>query len=70
MTIGTRIILIGILYAGPQYTVHGEIIVSPVPTQNRPVSQTSIPNNLGYVIKATEIEILNKVANEKLQSSK
>lgn len=56
---GSRVKLLGILYAGPQHTASGEIILVPVPTSNKPLSLTSMPNNLGYVIKTsvlTEIE--------------
>ncbi len=62
LIMGTRIKLVGILYAGPQHTANGEIILALVPTQNRPVALTSIPNNLGYVIKATELEEIEKIA--------
>lgn len=56
MTIGpSRLKLLGILYAGPQHTVNGEIKVIEVPTQNIPVSISTIPNNLGMVIKATKL---------------
>lgn len=53
--IGTRIALLGILYAGPQFTVEGEIVVSPIPTQMKPVPLSRIPINLGIVIKAKQI---------------
>jgi len=50
--IGTRIALLGVLYAGPQFTVEGEIRVIPIPTQMEPVPVSRIPTNLGVVIKA------------------
>jgi V8-like Glu-specific endopeptidase len=53
--IGTRIALLGILYAGPQFTVEGEIKVLPIPTQMQPVPISRIPVNLGIVIKAKKI---------------
>jgi hypothetical protein len=53
--IGTRIALLGILYAGPQFTVEGEIKVLPIPTQMKPVPVSRIPVNLGIVIKAKQI---------------
>ena len=57
MTIGpSRLKLIGILYAGPQHTISGEIKIVTIPTQNVPVAISSIPNNLGIVIKATKLE--------------
>ncbi len=45
---GGRIYLLGILYAGPLITVEGKVVLHP----SNPVSETDIPMNLGYVIKA------------------
>jgi Trypsin-like peptidase domain len=42
----TRVILLGILYAGPQHSIEGTIVISPIATE------TKIPVNLGYVIKS------------------
>lgn len=54
--IGTsRIKLLGILYAGPQHTVEGEVKVVMVPTQQKAVSIAGIPNNLGIIIKAEQL---------------
>lgn len=53
--IGTRFKLLGVLYAGPQYMADGTIQVVDVPTQQRAISKTSIPSNLGFVIKAQRI---------------
>ena len=47
--------LLGVLYAGPQYTVEGTIDISPVPTSVNGVATSNIPMNLGLVIKAQEI---------------
>lgn len=51
-----RIKLLGTLYAGPQFTAQGEIKVQKIPTQNRYLSLTNIPNNLGYVIKSSTLK--------------
>jgi hypothetical protein len=51
----TRIKLLGVLYAGPQHTVEGEIKIVLVPTQQKAVSVAAIPNNLGIIIKAEEL---------------
>lgn len=64
LVLRSRLILLGVLYAGPQHTASGEIVLAPVPTQNKPVSLTSIPNNLGYVIKITELEEIEKIASK------
>ena len=53
--IGSRFKFLGILYAGPQYTSNGEIIVVEVPTKQIPVVATQIPTNLGLVIKSNSL---------------
>jgi len=64
----TRIHLLGVLYAGPQYTAEGEIRVMPIPTGLKPVPVTLIPTNLGYVIKAEKLKdfepLLRKLVGE------
>ena len=55
---GNRIALLGTLYAGPQHTTTGEIVVINVPTDTKSISIGTIPNNLGYVIRASELIIL------------
>jgi hypothetical protein len=64
----TRLALLGILYAGPQYTAEGEIKVVPIPTDMKPVPVTHMPTNLGYVIKAERLKefepILRRLAGE------
>lgn len=51
----TRIIFMGTLYAGPQYMVTGEVKIVNVPTVQRPIAVSSIPNNLGLVIKSIRV---------------
>lgn len=58
LQIGSRIKLLGILYAGPQYTAVGKIAFSHLPVQPVPVLQ--IPNNLGIAIKAKELRVIEK----------
>lgn len=58
IVIGNRVKLLGILYAGPQHTTVGDIIMVKVPTISEPKAVTSIPNNLGYVIMAKELLVL------------
>lgn len=55
LVMGSRIKLLGILYAGPQHTIHGDIQVITVPTQQKPISVAAIPNNLGIIIKADQL---------------
>ena len=55
IAMGTRIKLLGILYAGPQHNVSGEIKIVNIPTRQEPVAISRIPNNLGIIIKAKKI---------------
>lgn len=52
---GKRIIFIGILYAGPQYNVQGDLVVTTIPTQQKVFASTPIMTNLGYYVKASEL---------------
>lgn len=52
---GGRLMLLGILYAGPQLTVTGEIHVVTIPNIQKALSVSHIPNNLGYIIKSDVI---------------
>lgn len=52
----SRVYLLGILYAGPQLTVTGDIRVINIPTvQQKAMAVSHVPNNLGYIIKAERI---------------
>jgi V8-like Glu-specific endopeptidase len=52
---GGRIILLGVLFAGPQHVAEGEIQTIEVPLAQVPISLSKIPNNLGFVVKARKI---------------
>lgn len=54
----TRIYILGTLYAGPQHTATGEVRVINIPTSQKPISISNIPNNLGLVIKSSRIKEL------------
>ncbi len=69
MVIGPgRVKLLGILYAGPQHTVTGEIKIVKVPTQNIPLAVSTIPNNLGMVIKATKLDAFEAIFEKVVQN--
>jgi len=53
----SRFKLLGILYAGPQHTVAGDVKVVPVPTLQKVISVSGIPNNLGIIIKAEQLRV-------------
>lgn len=48
-----RLILLGVLYAGPQHFVQGDIRV--VEQSAKPIAISAIPNNLGIVIKSENL---------------
>ena len=50
-----RIILLGILFAGPQFNAAGEIVVQNIPTQQKVQSVTPVMVNLGYYVQSTEL---------------
>ncbi|VTU02021.1 zinc chelation protein : Uncharacterized protein OS=Desulfococcus oleovorans (strain DSM 6200 / Hxd3) GN=Dole_0900 PE=4 SV=1: Trypsin_2 [Gemmataceae bacterium] len=52
---GTRIKLLGILYAGPQHTATGELQIVAVPTRQEVQAISRIPNNLGLVIQSSRL---------------
>ncbi|MDL2141960.1 serine protease [Flavobacterium tructae] len=52
---GDRIIFLGVLYAGPQHNAQGEIEIINVPTIQKPITISKIPNNLGLIIKSERI---------------
>lgn len=52
----SRVILIGILYAGPRYNAKGDIVVTTIPTQQKLQADTPVMINLGYYVKATELK--------------
>ena len=54
--IGSRLKLLGVLYAGPQHTATGEIAIQTIPTVSKPVAISRIPNNLGLIIKAERLK--------------
>lgn len=59
--IGNRTKLLGVLYAGTQHSIIGEIEIVPAPTHNIPIAVSQIPNNLGICVKARRILDFQKV---------
>ena len=56
-----RIYLLGVLYAGPQHTVTGEVMIVDIPVAQKPVTIATIPNNLGIVVKSQRIRELEQL---------
>lgn len=53
ISIGNRILLLGILFGGPQYNAQGILSFANLPNAPRPIVQ--IPTNLGIAIKSEKI---------------
>ncbi len=64
-----RLHLLGVLYAGPQFTATGEIQVVDVPTHKRPIAFSDIPMNLGLVIKSRRIIELEDIMREMMSNA-
>jgi hypothetical protein len=62
--INGRVALLGILFAGPQITTTGEIIIEDAPVAARPISVTSSMMHLGYYVKANELLVFEDVVRE------
>ncbi|WP_130972955.1 S1 family peptidase [Klebsiella pneumoniae] len=61
--VGHRLILLGILYAGPTIDVGGSISIVNVPTAANAVVTTKLMMNLGVVIKAEQLNGLRPLLN-------
>lgn len=56
---GGRLLFLGVLYAGPVWSVEGRIVVRKVPTTRNAL--TDIPVHLGYYVKAHKLQALADV---------
>jgi hypothetical protein len=61
ITVGSRIMLLGILHSGPQFTAKGTITFASLP--NTPTPSINVPMNLGVAVKATQILKFEPVLN-------
>lgn len=51
----SRVMFLGVLYAGPHTTAAGTIVARPVPTAMRPVPMVNVMLNLGFCVKSAKI---------------
>ncbi|PHR62655.1 MAG: hypothetical protein COA47_02800 [Robiginitomaculum sp.] len=58
LSVGTRFLLVGILYSGYIQTVEGEIVTEPIPTDIKSVAKMKLMANLGKCIKVSVISDL------------
>jgi hypothetical protein len=65
----SQLALLGILYAGPQHTVEGEIRVDPIPTNSSSMVESRVPINLGVVIKAAQLMAFKPIVEKILRNN-
>lgn len=67
LSLGSRVVLLGVLQSGPFYNSEGEIVIKNIPTtQQQVLANTRTMVNLGYYIKAKEIIKLGEECKKKL----
>ena len=64
-----RLIFLGILYAGPTTNINGEIVIVDIPTKQQAFSQMSTMINLGYYIKAHELDEFRAIIENIINSN-
>lgn len=65
-SIGSRAILLGVLFSGPTYNTEGDIVIKDIPTVSKVVSINKTMINLGLYIKSKEILKLGKVIKKSI----
>jgi hypothetical protein len=60
---GSHFALLGILYAGPQFTAEGTLTVETIPTSADKKPITRIPSNLGMCINANQLLAFERIFN-------
>jgi hypothetical protein len=55
IAIGNRVMLLGVLYAGPQMTAIGDIQTKTIPTADVQFSRTNLMINIGYAVKSRRL---------------
>ena len=68
IVVGNRLILLGVLYAGTQMSVEGNLEIIEVPTANIPIAKSQIPNNIGIIIKIEKLLDFESILEQKLNN--
>lgn len=68
IAVGNRLILLGVLYAGTQMSVEGNVEIIEVPTANIPITKSKIPNNIGIIIKIEKLLDFESILEQKLNN--
>ncbi|HEI9837890.1 TPA: trypsin-like peptidase domain-containing protein [Klebsiella pneumoniae] len=67
--VGQRLILLGILYGGIEYSANGELKVVEVPTAQTVIPITKMSLNIGVVIKSEKLDYLKDVVRRLTEDS-
>lgn len=62
---GSRVLFLGVLYAGPQTTATGEIVVQTVPTSVQPIPVVNTMMNLGFCIRSSRVAEFKEIVRRK-----
>lgn len=68
IVVGSRLILLGVLYAGTQMNIQGNVEIVEVPTVNIPITKSKIPNNIGIIIKIEKLLDFEVILEQKLNN--
>jgi V8-like Glu-specific endopeptidase len=69
--VANRVLLLGVLFAGPQFTAEGEIEIVQIPTATqRPIAKTPVMINLGYCVRAEQLFWFESHFKKKLTAAK
>ena len=68
IVVGSRLILLGVLYAGTKMNIEGNVEIVEVPTVNIPIMKSKIPNNIGIIIKIEKLLNFEIILEQKLNN--
>jgi len=66
LAIGSRLMLLGVVYAVATHATTGDIRFVPAPTQTRQVAVSAIPNNLGVCVQSGQLLAFEQVLVDKV----
>jgi hypothetical protein len=64
--VGSRTMLLGVLFSGPMMQEDGKIVIRNIPTAIEPVARVNMTLNLGYIVKARELAALTAAVLAKI----
>lgn len=67
--IGNKVILLGLLFGGPNYTNEGRIEIKEIQAQQIPITKSQQWIHLGYYVKAKEILVLSDYIKKKVPTT-